>query len=269
MDEIRTPGYWAVIPAGVRYDNELRPNAKLLYGEISALAMAEGYCWANNDYFAQLFGLSRKTVGELIGQLAKRGHVRLEVIRDDETNEVLQRRIWIANLPEVSAPPPPKNRVRSPEKTGDPPPKNREENNTSINNIPPYNPPKGGARRELTQEAKANETVTEQVRKQMAPEAMRLLTEYVRGRGPDLVHALVQYLETRAANRKAVKTLATAELIIRKLDQLSGGDDAVKVAILEQSVERSWTGLFALDKPRDWGGGDRPAAEREWGIDAI
>ena len=34
----RKPGYWAVLPARVRYDEELRPNAKLIYAEITALA---------------------------------------------------------------------------------------------------------------------------------------------------------------------------------------------------------------------------------------
>lgn len=38
----RRPGYWAVLPAKVRYDKTLRPNAKLLYAEITALADARG-----------------------------------------------------------------------------------------------------------------------------------------------------------------------------------------------------------------------------------
>ena len=143
----RTPSYYAVIPASVRYDPELRPNAKLLYGELSALAVAEGYCWATNAYFAELFGLSPKTVAELIRQLAERGHVRVEVVRDPESNEVQARKIWIAG-PSGAAltPSPEKSGEGSPEKSGDPPPKNRGENNTSRSNtsiIPPYSPPKG------------------------------------------------------------------------------------------------------------------------------
>ena len=40
------PGYFSVIPANVMYDVELCPNAKLLYGEITALCNKKGYCWA-------------------------------------------------------------------------------------------------------------------------------------------------------------------------------------------------------------------------------
>ena len=53
--EERKPGYYAIIPSDVRYDDSIPPNAKLLYGEISALIGAEGYCFASNDYFAELY----------------------------------------------------------------------------------------------------------------------------------------------------------------------------------------------------------------------
>ena len=54
--------YYAIIPANVRYDTNLKPNEKLLYGEITALSNQKGFCYAQNQYFAKLFKYGR---GEL------------------------------------------------------------------------------------------------------------------------------------------------------------------------------------------------------------
>ena len=72
------PGYWAVLPAAVRYDPELSSSAKLLYAEISALTGETGYCYARNSYFERLYDLSERTVSRLIKDLAARGYVRIE-----------------------------------------------------------------------------------------------------------------------------------------------------------------------------------------------
>ena len=66
---------YSVIPARVRDDHSLRPNAKLLYGELSALAQAEGYCWAWNAHLAETLGISKRTVEDLLKQLRDRGHL--------------------------------------------------------------------------------------------------------------------------------------------------------------------------------------------------
>lgn len=72
--------YFAVIPANVRYDKEVTANAKLLYGEIAALSNKEGYCWASNEYFADLYEVTTKSISDWIGQLAKKGHIKIELI---------------------------------------------------------------------------------------------------------------------------------------------------------------------------------------------
>lgn len=64
---------YSVIPARVRDDHTLRPNAKLLYGELSALAQAEGYCWAWNARLAETLGISKRTVEDLLRAAAGPG----------------------------------------------------------------------------------------------------------------------------------------------------------------------------------------------------
>ena len=71
--------YYAIIPANVRYDAELTPNAKLLYGEITALCNEKGYCWAKNEYFAKLYKTSEKTITRWIRNLADKGYIETEV----------------------------------------------------------------------------------------------------------------------------------------------------------------------------------------------
>lgn len=86
------PGYYAVIPAEVRYDAELPPNAKLLYGEISALLSDEGFCYASNQYFADLFQVTTRTVSDLVAKLQDRGHISV-VIRHNDKGKVVRREI--------------------------------------------------------------------------------------------------------------------------------------------------------------------------------
>tara|TARA_R100001443_G_scaffold76563_2_gene84011 strand:+ start:10517 stop:11116 length:600 start_codon:yes stop_codon:yes gene_type:complete len=87
------PNYYAIIPADVRYSN-LKPNAKLLYGEITALSGKLGYCYASNNYFADLYAVSKNTVSRWISDLNKLGFINIEVERN-EKKQVIKRRIGI------------------------------------------------------------------------------------------------------------------------------------------------------------------------------
>ncbi|SCI10599.1 Uncharacterised protein [uncultured Clostridium sp.] len=87
--------YYAIIPANVRYDEDLTPNAKLLYGEITALCNEKGYCWASNDYFAELYKTSNRTVSRWIQQLISKGHITSKLIYREGTKEVKERHLYI------------------------------------------------------------------------------------------------------------------------------------------------------------------------------
>lgn len=67
--------YYAIIPSSVRYDEKLCPNAKLLYGEITALCNEKGYCWASNLYFANLYKVSARSIINWINELEQNGHI--------------------------------------------------------------------------------------------------------------------------------------------------------------------------------------------------
>ena len=101
MNQNPPKNYYGIIPANVRYDKELKPNAKLLYSEITALTNEKGYCWATNNYFAELYEVSKVSVSNWISQLNQKGYVRVEIIKDEETNQVKERRIYIAPIQEI------------------------------------------------------------------------------------------------------------------------------------------------------------------------
>lgn len=76
MDE--KPNYYAVIPAEVRYDNELRANEKLLYGEITALAQKTGECWASNKYFSELYEVKPNAIATWIRHLKEKEYILVD-----------------------------------------------------------------------------------------------------------------------------------------------------------------------------------------------
>lgn len=84
------PGYYAILPANVRYDNDLRANEKILYAEITALSSKYGECWASNNYFARLYGVTPQAISLWVNRLKERGYITVEYIRKDK---LIQRRI--------------------------------------------------------------------------------------------------------------------------------------------------------------------------------
>lgn len=79
-----TPAYYAVIPANVRYCKTLKANAKLLYGELTALSNTQGYCWATNGYFADLYDVDNRAISDWLSQLQKHGFITVELLKNEQ-----------------------------------------------------------------------------------------------------------------------------------------------------------------------------------------
>ena len=145
IDQEFEPGLYAIIPAAVLYSPDLRPNAKLVYGVISALARKSGYCWAANATIGEPLGLAKRTMEDIIRQLRDSGYIAVEVEVDPETHEVVRRKLWITGAPGLEHPPTTEIRGTSHVKQWDPATdfgvSYKVDSNTS--NIPPK-PPKGG-----------------------------------------------------------------------------------------------------------------------------
>ncbi len=134
-----SPGYYAVIPAKVRYSNNLIPSSKLLYGEITALCNEKGFCWASDSYFQKLYGVSRSTIQRWLESLEKEGFITREVIYKSGSKEIEKRYIRLYETPI-----PKKDNTLDSEmgegytqKQDSPTPKNRTDNitsNTTFNN---------------------------------------------------------------------------------------------------------------------------------------
>lgn len=89
------PSFYGVIPATVRYDQEVPFGAKILYCEISALCNKLGYCWAQNEYFIKLYGVSESTIKRYIAVLEDKGYLTRQMIFLEGTSHVQERRLFV------------------------------------------------------------------------------------------------------------------------------------------------------------------------------
>lgn len=88
--------YYAIIPSEVRYCKDISSTAKLLYAEISCLTNFKGYCFAKNEYFAELYDISENRVSKIIKQLKDKGFINI-FLKRNSNNFVTERIITLVN----------------------------------------------------------------------------------------------------------------------------------------------------------------------------
>lgn len=110
------PGYFAILPASVRYDNRLSASEKLMFSEITALAGRDGYAYAKNKYFAELYGVDERTIRRWIAKLADMKYVSVSMVKKANGSDDFRRIVPLLD--------PDKNVLHPGQKCPEPPDKN-------------------------------------------------------------------------------------------------------------------------------------------------
>jgi hypothetical protein len=209
MSEEVNKAYYAVIPANVRYDTELPPNAKLLYGEITALCNQNGYCWATNEYFASLYKCTRQSVSSWIAKLKERGYIDIELIYREGSKEILHRYIKIIEYPI-------QKNLNTPIQ------KNLKDNNTSsFNNT-------------------SNKKKERKKEKQTSYDEILSVIEY-----DGLRDLYYEYIKMRKLI-KAPMTDRALKTLIKKVNELEPVDIIRQKKLLENAIINNWKSVYPL-----------------------
>lgn len=242
MIDVSKPGYYAVIPADVRYDDQIPANAKLLYGEISALIGADGFCFAGNEYFANIYGLSERTVRSLIGSLQKAGYVQVEMEKDASTGQVIRRKIWLKvsstdeRPVEEIFPTPGKNLPQGGEENFQP------TLYTKLSNTK--------REKENKKEKEKKKSFSAETEFDPVPQFVGWIRRtFAEAAGKDAMNALylafVRFNENRKAIKKPMKTKGAVTALCNKLERIAKADLQEMIALLDDATENGWQSVYA------------------------
>lgn len=81
------------IPDTIEYDKTLSDTSRRMYGHILRIASThQTGCFANNQYFEELFGIKRRQVERYLKELSDHGYLGI-YIRRDEKHRVISRKL--------------------------------------------------------------------------------------------------------------------------------------------------------------------------------
>lgn len=229
----REAAFDAVIPAPVRHNDNLRPNAKLLYGEIRALCTARGYCWASNDYFAKQYGMNERSIARFIAQLEEEKYIRVVILRD-ENGRVCGRRIYIVfpfesdendTLTHMT-----KKSATCPKSQGEGDQKVSQSLNNKIKN---------------NKYARARKCYDPDVVKEDFRRWVQTL-DLQEKEAAELAECLCDFVDFRASIKDPIASPTGVKYQTRELVKLSDGNPAAMIAMITKSLANGWKGIFRL-----------------------
>lgn len=245
---MQKPSFYAVIPANVRYCAEIEPGAKLLFGEITALCNAQGFCWASNAYFADLYSCSNDTITRWVKSLSTQGFIRLEF--DREAGNI--RRIYISDPIRKNAAPIRKNTDRVSAKMPRPYPQKCQDNsnefNITLNNNSAKAPDSLSQKTKNENSAKENSGLVPEV--SAGPRAAAASPVFVADgwKEPEIAtKAVIDWLEYKATEKRFIyRTQKALDAAVAEWRAISGNSGAELAKIVSQSIRNGWSGLFPI-----------------------
>lgn len=236
------PGYYAVIPASVRYDDSIPANAKLLYGEISALIGDGGFCYASNGYFSELYKMSERSISSLVGKLQNAGHIVIEIERDN-TGQILARKLYLSSS--VPGGQPVEEIFHTPGKNF------REgiENNFQYTNTSNTNIKKENIKERKSQNKSSGSAPEE------AFDPLSLFVDWIMETFPDeavarknaLYSALLRFSENRTAIKKPFKSKGAITALCHRLMRHSDNSEdrlTAMIDLLDEATANNWQSIY-------------------------
>lgn len=89
---MQEPNYYSILTYEVLYSKELSSSEKLLYATITSLSQKDGYCYANNETIASLYGTTEVTISRQIKNLKDNGFIEIEYERNGSS--IKKRKIY-------------------------------------------------------------------------------------------------------------------------------------------------------------------------------
>lgn len=210
--------YYAVIPATVRYDKRIPANAKLLYGEITALCNQSGLCWAENTYFANLYEVNNRTIQGWINALLNAGYIRRDIQYGEDSKTVIRRCLSIVSFENTT--PCTNFHGGGDENSATVALKNSPiilQDNTTMN-ITRNNPPTPGKKKALFERMTSETDLPERVKA-----------------------AIYKWLEYKKYNYQEMGFKALLIIVQRKVEEY--GADAV-IELVDECISNTWKGLI-------------------------
>ena len=227
------------IPAVVLPQKELTPISKMIYGLISFREQGNyGACTESVKSMATVLGVTEKTIRKGVNDLTAGGYIEKKNING--VGMILKTKVNItAVISSQTAVNSPLTAVISSQTAV----------NSSLN------------RGKLYLQRKEEETKEETKKKQG--------DKSPRGKAPafspfsslpdgEVKEALMDYVEVRKGGKSPIKTERQEKLLLKKLEELSGGDTAKKVKIIEAATMAGWKMFYPLKEDKE----TRPPARR-------